>query len=491
VIRLSEGIFIVSLREVAQRSRISHRLAWLRSLTKARTERGSLSARTALLTRLQGHITLIQNEYTAALEDATGDFTEAGFNISEIVTLAINLEPINRATTDVKSRIAELDATIDGSEETTGLQTVADDVQKEVARLKSKLAAPQKRYQAYLVELNAWRSRGDDIVGTAEKPDTIEFYKKRINDVANVLPQRLEQLRKQRHQCVRIVHIELLQIRQIYQALHTPVQKIATLSQLINESLNLQFDAFFALPSFADNFLEFINRGKRGNFFGEEASSRLLETLIEKCDFHTTDAVIGFLDEIMATLTVCEREGEKTTLTIESQMKKSKKLVDLYNYVFCLEYLEPRYTLKLGGKAIGQLSPGEKGALLLVFHLLLDREEIPIIIDQPEHNLDNESVVKLLVECIREATNRRQVIIVTHNPNLAVVCDADQIVCTTLDIEDKSRFAFTSGAIEDYEMNIKKVNVLEGTYRAFDNRQRKYHKPDADAHAKTSTPLMR
>jgi ABC-type lipoprotein export system ATPase subunit len=137
--------------------------------------------------------------------------------------------------------------------------------------------------------------------------------------------------------------------------------------------------------------------------------------------------------DVMTALTVVHRSGVAETLTVQSQLKASKKLVDLYDYIFKLAYLEPRYTLKLGDKDISQLSPGEKGALLLVFYLLLDQEEIPIIIDQPEQNLDNESVVKLLVDCIRRARARRQVIIVTHNPNLAIVCDADQIIYSRID----------------------------------------------------------
>lgn len=77
---------------------------------------------------------------------------------------------------------------------------------------------------------------------------------------------------------------------------------------------------------------------------------------------------------------------------------------------------------------IGQLSPGERGLLLLIFYLLVDKEDMPIIIDQPEENLDNQTIFKVLVKCIKAAKERRQVIMVTHNPNLAVVCDAEQII---------------------------------------------------------------
>jgi ABC-type lipoprotein export system ATPase subunit len=74
-------------------------------------------------------------------------------------------------------------------------------------------------------------------------------------------------------------------------------------------------------------------------------------------------------------------------------------------------------------KDLSLLSPGERGTLLLVFYLLIDKGDIPLVVDQPEGNLDNHTVAKVLVNCIKEARTRRQVFMVTHNPNLAVVCD--------------------------------------------------------------------
>ena len=79
--------------------------------------------------------------------------------------------------------------------------------------------------------------------------------------------------------------------------------------------------------------------------------------------------------------------------------------------------------------------------------------------------------MKLLVDCIRQARGRRQVIVVTHNPNLAVVCDADQVICCYIDKAHGNNVTYESGAIEDNPINRTAVNVLEGTYAAFDNRR--------------------
>jgi predicted ATPase len=130
--------------------------------------------------------------------------------------------------------------------------------------------------------------------------------------------------------------------------------------------------------------------------------------------------------------------------------------------------------LLLGEKELRQLSPGERGALLIVFYLLVDRETTPLMIDQPEHNLDNETVARLLVPAIKKSKSRRQLIIVTHNPILAVVCNADQIIVASLDIKGGNKVRYESGAIENPRINRKVVDVLEGTLPSFDNRHRKY-----------------
>jgi predicted ATPase len=109
-----------------------------------------------------------------------------------------------------------------------------------------------------------------------------------------------------------------------------------------------------------------------------------------------------------------------------------------------------------------------------MFYLLVDNSDCPLIIDQPEENIDNETVYGVLVPCIREAKKSRQVILITHNPNLAVVCDAEQIIHAEIHKENGIQIRYTSGAIECPTINAHLVNVLEGTRPAFDKRDQKY-----------------
>lgn len=225
---------------------------------------------------------------------------------------------------------------------------------------------------------------------------------------------------------------------------------------------------------FIPTFLGFILQNKMGSFHSRDGGERELISLISDIDFDDKSSVIYLLDKLIETLKFDKRPGQNLELRDVSQQVKDVQ--GLYDYIFCLDFLINNYQLKQGDKSLEQLSPGERGALLLVFYLLLDKNDIPLIIDQPEDNLDNHSVATVLVPFIRAAKKKRQIIIVTHNPNLAVVSDAEQVIYVELSKDNFYTFSTLSGSIENKDVNKKIVEVLEGTMPAFNTRKRKYYK---------------
>ncbi|MGH9343661.1 MAG: TrlF family AAA-like ATPase, partial [Terriglobia bacterium] len=98
-------------------------------------------------------------------------------------------------------------------------------------------------------------------------------------------------------------------------------------------------------------------------------------------------------------------------------------------WLFSTDHLTIRYDIEYDGLDIRKLSPGTRGIVLLLLYLALDdSDNRPLVIDQPEENLDPKSVFDELVNLFIEAKAHRQVIIVTHNANLVVNTDADQII---------------------------------------------------------------
>ena len=90
---------------------------------------------------------------------------------------------------------------------------------------------------------------------------------------------------------------------------------------------------------------------------------------------------------------------------------------------------------------INEGSPGQKSAAILAF--ILNSGENPLIIDQPEDDLDNSLIYSLVVKSIRKMKSKRQIIIVTHNPNIPVLGDAEGII--VLERNNQGKVTFRKG----------------------------------------------
>ena len=264
--------------------------------------------------------------------------------------------------------------------------------------------------------------------------------------------------------------------RQARERLFKPVQDLIQENSLIREEYKLQFQATLGgSPDTVADDLFFLIKQNSGDFRGEDESYSSVRKIAETYSFNNRENVLSFVSELHEKIVDAARGGSKEAVGINSILRKGKAASDVYDMIFGLNFLEPRYSLLFQETQIEQLSPGQRGALLLIFYLLVDNGRNPIVLDQPEENLDNETVVSLLVPVLSEAKKKRQIIMVTHNPNLAVVCDAEQVIYSNFDRKNSSKITYSAGSIENPITNLHVVNVLEGTMPAFNNRRIKYH----------------
>ena len=145
--------------------------------------------------------------------------------------------------------------------------------------------------------------------------------------------------------------------------------------------------------------------------------------------------------------------------------------------MFSTGHISIRYEIAYDGVDIRKLSPGTRGIVLLLLYLALDdADDRPLIIDQPEENLDPKSVFDELVSLFIAAKSKRQVIIVTHNANLVINTDADQII-----VADAGGHAggglpvitYNAGGLEDASIRKTVCEILEGGEPAFRERARR------------------
>ncbi len=147
------------------------------------------------------------------------------------------------------------------------------------------------------------------------------------------------------------------------------------------------------------------------------------------------------------------------------------------HWLYGTEHIVVRYEVEYDGVDIRKLSPGTRGIVLLLLYLALDEaDDRPLIIDQPEENLDPKSVFDELVLLFTDAKKKRQVIIVTHNANLVINTDADQIIIADAGPHSAGGLppiTYKAGGLE-HEMIRKAVcDILEGGEDAFRERARR------------------
>ena len=148
------------------------------------------------------------------------------------------------------------------------------------------------------------------------------------------------------------------------------------------------------------------------------------------------------------------------------------------DWLFSTEHISVQYGITYDGVAIEQLSPGTRGIVLLLLYLTLDQHDMrPLVIDQPEENLDPKSIFDELVPQFRSARKRRQVVMVTHNANLVVNTDADQVIVSESVQTTEGglpTISYQSGSLENPGVRALVCQVLEGGERAFLERERRY-----------------
>lgn len=146
-------------------------------------------------------------------------------------------------------------------------------------------------------------------------------------------------------------------------------------------------------------------------------------------------------------------------------------------WLYSTDHIAIRYSIKYDGVDISNLSPGTRGIVLVLLYLALDdADDRPLIIDQPEENLDPESIYLELVGLFREAKSRRQIILVTHNANLVVNADADQIIVASAGPHPHGKLppiSYVSGGLENASIREAVCKILEGGTTALQERARR------------------
>jgi len=193
--------------------------------------------------------------------------------------------------------------------------------------------------------------------------------------------------------------------------------------------------------------------------------TRIVERIVERIPPPELAQLVqnGQIEELMEKLEIDRDRANK----IIAQLQNTRELFNIESVEL---YDRPLIELKDGAdyKAADSLSTGQKCTTILPI-LLLESVK-PLIIDQPEDNLDNAFVYDTVVKSIQSSKQNRQLIFVTHNPNIPVLGDAENVI--VLHSDGRQGQVLTSGDVDTVKTEIE--TILEGGKEAFEERRRRY-----------------
>ncbi|MDQ7025468.1 MAG: AAA family ATPase [Anaerolineae bacterium] len=411
----------------------------------------------------------LQNGYEQFKKNAEDELAALKIEVSKLVTFEIHHNILDAKNDELNQVNIDLETKIDG------FMSQIETLDEEILSAQEELHGAHAEYQSYLQELQNWMESRRTIIGNEDREGSLLYYRSLRSKIVNKYPSLLERKKSERLNKMKDIFGEIEKLKQTQEELFSRVREYMRNEVHIINEYDISFEVSIDMQTdFVDRFLRHIYQGIRGTFYGADEGRKITTDCASIYDFNLWENIPKFIEDLIDRLKYDYRDHEKRENDVKRQLMRDVSLQELYDFLYGLDYLKPNYMLKLSGRDLVQLSPGERGILLLIFYLLIDRDDRPLLIDQPEENLDNQSIYEMLVDCIKVAKRNRQIIMITHNPNLAVVCDADQIIYAEMDKENKNKITYRTGAIESKWVNKKLVDILEGTWPAFMKREAAY-----------------
>ncbi|MEC5208751.1 hypothetical protein QF022_003707 [Vogesella perlucida] len=219
-----------------------------------------------------------------------------------------------------------------------------------------------------------------------------------------------------------------------------------------------------------------IDCRKQGKFQGRGSLEKLAREELKSIWENGSSADIQGMIGSFITSYYPDFQAQASFATTDQDAQR-RWLYHFAQWLFSTEHISVKYEILYDGIDIRKLSPGTRGIVLLLLYLALDdADDRPLIIDQPEENLDPKSVFDELVSLFITAKSKRQVIMVTHNANLVINTDADQIIVADASPASDGglpSFHYVAGGLEDVEIRKVVCDILEGGEKAFTERARR------------------
>ena len=339
------------------------------------------------------------------------------------------------------------------------------------------LIKEQHRLEAVIGVDNTRRKKYTDLSNKIIQAETALKLRKIEIEKAEAAPKKIKELFKQRKDTYELLVGQIVKEEKLLAKLYNPLQERLNSQDGTLSKLTFSVNRVVDIEQWAEYGERLIDKSRVGPFRGIGTLTEIIKNNLE--DIWKTGSAVEIAKAMSDFREKYGQDFWKHAYEDAKANRGTKK--HWYNristWLYSIDHVKVSYGLKYERVDVQQLSPGTRGIVLLLLYLSIDvDDERPLIIDQPEENLDPKSIFEELVGKFKEAKNRRQIIIVTHNANLVVNSDADQVIVASRGTHKKSALpdiSYKSGGLENPEIRNAVCDILEGGKHAFEERAKR------------------
>ena len=220
------------------------------------------------------------------------------------------------------------------------------------------------------------------------------------------------------------------------------------------EFSNISFEAVFSKDNYVKVIEQNINKNKISGL--SDPSKKLVRE-----EFNS------ILDDEQLKSVIMDVLNNRFVYKASSNSNAKYFLSTLLENPFHVDYLSSIKTKD--GTTFDRMTGGQKAIVILELIFKLDTNNYPILIDQPEDDIDANGIATNVVEFLKRQKEHRQIFIASHNANLVVCSDSEEIIVA----ENNNGFQYMTGAIEDKDIRKSIIDILEGGDDALNLRMNK------------------
>lgn len=372
------------------------------------------------------------------------DLEEFKTNLETLAKINHDAEKLNDRLTESNISICIPFISIDGQLTAVNLaissiESKIDEMAYKVKQTSDKIKEFSGINEEYLSCMNDIENNERQIKAVKEKLDLLESKKLKIKDLnAKRTSKYIELLKK------------YLLLKKVYEGI---IKAFSEGKDKILQDIDFKSELDIGTNRFIEVGDEITDRRKLPYDKIVQKADQLLKIIVQNSEIDAESEMVKYLSDL---------------LEYRQYIKGRISNLDFYNWVFG-NYFQLITETYFNATPMDKLSIGQKGTVLL--KIFLAEGDYPLVIDQPEENLDNKFIYEALVGSFRDAKKKRQIIIATHNANLVVNSDAEQIIVAEY---KNNKITYKIGSLENQDKRKNIAMLLEGGEEAFKKREEKY-----------------